>query len=91
MTKLFKLRIVTPDKVFYEGEVKELNTETLEGKREVLPMHAPLIAMLKPTTSKITKDNGEEKSFFTSSGILNVSNNEVTVLCDEAEQTKDVG
>lgn len=90
MSKLVKLKVVTPQKVFFEDEVKELDTETLEGKRGILPMHSPLIAILKPTVSKITKENGDEKKFFSSTGILKVSSEEVTMLCDAAEWPEDI-
>ncbi|MFU0824857.1 F0F1 ATP synthase subunit epsilon [Clostridium sp.] len=90
MPKLFKLKIVTPVKIFFEGEVKELNTETLEGKRGILPMHSPLIAMLRPTVSKVMLENGEEKKFFSSTGILKVSDGEVLMLCDAAEWPEDI-
>ncbi|KYH29376.1 MULTISPECIES: F0F1 ATP synthase subunit epsilon [Clostridium] len=90
MLKLFKLKIVTPVKIFFEGQVKELDTETLGGKRGILPMHSPLIAMLKPTVSKVILENGEEKKFFSSTGILKVSDGEVLMLCDAAEWPEDI-
>lgn len=85
MSNLLKLKIVTPDEVLFQGKVKKLSTETLEGKIEILPMHSPLIAALKSTTSKMIKDDGEEMQLSSSEGILKVNNEEVLMLCDEAK------
>lgn len=85
MPNLIKLKVMTHEKVLYEGEIKKLATETEEGKRTILPTHSPLIAILRPSISTILDSNGEEKEFVTSSGILRVTKNEIIMLCDAAE------
>ena len=39
MAKTFKLKIVTPEKIFFEGEAEKINLETTEGKTEILANH----------------------------------------------------
>ncbi|KEI00300.1 F0F1 ATP synthase subunit epsilon [Clostridium botulinum] len=90
MAKTFKLRVVTPEKIFFDGEAEKINLETTEGRREVLPMHSSFISILNPTTSKIITSENEEKRFFSSSGILKVNNEEVIMLCDAAEWPEDI-
>lgn len=85
MSKFIKLIVRTPLKTFYEGKIKELMTETTEGGRSILPNHAPLIAILRPNITIIIEDNGEEKEFFCSSGVLRVNKDETEILCDAAE------
>jgi len=90
MSKFIKLIVRTPLKTFYEGEIKELMTETTEGGRSILPNHAPLIAILRPNIANIIEANGEEKKFFCSSGVLRVKKNEIVILCDAAEWPSEI-
>ncbi|MGY0374369.1 F0F1 ATP synthase subunit epsilon [Clostridium sp. JNZ J1-5] len=90
MPNLIKFKVITPNKSFYEGDIKELITETVEGERAILPLHSPLIAMLRPAITTIVEGNGEEKKFFSSSGILKVNKGEVTMLCDAADWPEDI-
>lgn len=64
MGKFINLKILTPDKEFYNEQIVQLNTESIEGKIGILPQHIPLIAVLKPNISKITTAKGEKKMFF---------------------------
>lgn len=90
MSNLIKFKVITPNKSFYEGDIKELITETVEGERAILPLHSPLISMLRPAITTIVEGNGEEKKFFSSSGILKVNKGEVTMLCDAADWPEDI-
>ncbi|KOA18352.1 ATP synthase epsilon chain [Clostridium homopropionicum DSM 5847] len=90
MSKFIKLIVRTPQKTFYNGEIKELMTETIEGRRSILPDHAPLIAILRPNITTIIGVNGEEKNFFCSSGVLRVNKDETVILCDAAEWPSEI-
>lgn len=43
----FKLRIITPDRVFYEGDANMVELNTTEGEIGVLPGHIPMTVFLK--------------------------------------------
>ena len=45
--KSFHLRIITPDRVFYEGEANMVEFNTTEGQIGVLPGHIPLTVIIK--------------------------------------------
>lgn len=83
MAEKIKLRIITPNKEFYNGEVSDLHIESVNGKMEILPGHVPLISILKPTISKLVEE--EKKIFFSSSGIIKVSKDKIIMLCDACE------
>lgn len=47
----FLLRIITPDRIFYENQVKMVEFNTTEGEIGVLPGHIPLTVIVKPRYS----------------------------------------
>ena len=52
--KDFQLRIITPERVFYEGTVDMVEFNTTEGQIGVLPGHIPLTVIVKPGILHIT-------------------------------------
>jgi len=82
MSKL-NLRIVTPDKMIYEGEVVRISAIGPDGLFTVLPRHAPMIATLARGEMKIEE---ESKTFYVmaDSGLLDVSDNQVSIIAQSA-------
>ena len=56
--KSFNLRIITPDRIFYEGEVDMVEFNTTEGQVGVLPGHIPLNVIVKPGILNIHESVG---------------------------------
>jgi len=90
MRNSFNLNILTPDKVFYKGEVKELITENVYGDIEILNNHIAIITLLKPNLTKFIDLNGKEYKAFVSTGILKVRDNEMNILCDACEWPNEI-
>jgi len=82
MTK-FKIRLVSPEGVKYEGEVDEAVLPTKEGEIGILANHEPLIALLSPGEIKL-KDGGHEHFLATYGGVVKVGNNLVEILAESA-------
>ena len=75
-----KLSIVSPKKTFYEGEVKSVKMQGIDGKFQVLNDHAPLISALCKGEIKIEEESGEQKSFAINSGLVELAKNEIHIL-----------
>ena len=61
----YKLRIITPDRVFYEGTADMIEFNTTEGEIGVLPGHIPMTVIIKPGVLTITeKDEVKEAADF---------------------------
>ena len=90
MDNILKLTIVTPEKQVYTGEVVEIVTESEIGGIGFLPNHVPMVTVLKPSVTTITKKDGEKLKIFTSSGISNISNNDIKLMCDAAEWPEEI-
>ncbi len=87
---MFKLSIVTPEKIFYESQVKSLIVPGTEGYLGVLSNHAPLITALKPGKIEFTDADDDEHIIAVSGGFLEVSGNVATLLADSAEDSGDI-
>jgi len=87
---MFKLSIVTPEKVFYESQVKSLIVPGTEGYLGVLSNHAPLITALQPGKIEFTDAEDDQHVVAVSGGFLEVSDNVATLLADSAEDSGDI-
>lgn len=85
MKDTLKLSILTPDRVLFSGEVKELITENELGRMSILPNHVAMICSLVPAVTTFVEGNNNEKKVFSSSGVLKVNENEIEMLCETAE------
>ena len=61
MADTFHLRITSPDRVFYEGEVTMVEINTTEGEIGVLPNHIPLTSVLAPGACYIHLPDADPK------------------------------
>lgn len=90
MKDTLKLSILTPDRVLFSGEIKELKTENELGRISILPNHVAMICSLIPTVTTFIEENNNEKKFFSSSGVLKVKENEIEMLCETAEWPEEI-
>lgn len=78
----FTLKIVTPEKVVYEGWVTSLVAPSTEGYLGVWAHHAPLLATLGEGTITV-RAKDQTTSYRVNGGFLEVRDNQATVLVDE--------
>ena len=74
------LSIVSPEETLYEGEVKSVKMQGIDGKFQVLNDHAPLISALSKGDIVIEEISGEKKSFAINSGLVELAKNEIHIL-----------
>lgn len=82
---MFRLSIVTPEKVFFDAQVKSLTVPGTEGYLGILAHHAPLISALKPGKLEFRDATDTVQVVAVSGGFLEVSNNVATILADAVE------
>ena len=83
MTRLY-LKVVTPDKLFFEGEIDMLVARTIEGDVGILLNHSPLVTILD-IGRLVIKDGDERKVAACAGGYIDVRNNYITVVSDACE------
>lgn len=79
----FKIKVVTYEEKVLEQEAEFVLVRTTEGDMGILPNHSPFIAGLSTGEMKI-RLNGKEDKYFVSEGLLEISNNVVTIIASEA-------
>ncbi len=99
MADLFKLRIITPDRVFYEGEAEMVEFNTTEGEIGIYKKHIPMTIIIKPGILTITEES-ETKTAALHAGFAEILPDQVTIMAeiiewpveidqDRAEQAKE--
>ncbi len=81
--------VLTPQQRIFEGEVEQVTAPGGDGELTVLPRHASLLTTLKLGEMRV-RVRGEDEGIFVAGGFLEVNNNVVTVLADDAERASDV-
>ena len=80
----FKCEVLTPEGEVFNDEVEMVSTRTSVGSIGVLANHAPLMAILDPTELRLYKSESDVTRFAQGEGYLQVVNNEVLLLVEEA-------
>ncbi len=88
--KSFKLQIVTPQRVVFNGEVISFTAPGTVGSFQVLYNHAPLLSSITIGEAKLTDTQGKEIHYATSGGFVEVKDNEVTLLAETAEKADEI-
>ena len=84
MADLFKLKIVTPDKIFYEGDAIMVELTTTEGQIGVYANHIPLTAIVSPGVLKIHEEGGVKEAALMS-GFIEILPERITIMAEVAE------
>ncbi len=85
----FLLRIITPDRVFYENQVKMVEFNTTEGEIGVLPGHIPLTVIIKPGILNITEGEGDKEAAL-HAGFAEILPEQVTILAEIIEWPEEI-
>lgn len=83
------LKIITPNRVFYEGEAEMVELNTSEGEIGVLPGHLPMTVIVKPGVLTITEPEGE-KTAALHAGFVEILPDQVTILAEIIEWPNEI-
>ena len=78
----FNLEIVTPDKQVFSGTVQSVQVPGAQGSFQILYNHAPIISTLGRGKVKVVEENGNELTYNTQDGVVEVLNNKAIVLVE---------
>ncbi len=91
---MFRFRLVAISGVKYDDQVAEVILPTLDGEIGVLQDHMPLVSVATNgaiAIRKQAKDSDLAREYFaTNGGVIEVADNELRVLVDEADNAEDI-
>ncbi len=87
--KLFRLQVISPDRIFYDDEVEMVEVRTTEGEMGVLKDHIPLTAIIEPGILKIHESGGIKEAALLE-GFIEVLKDKVTILAESCEWPEEI-
>lgn len=87
--KMFQVKIITPDRIFYTGEAEMIEFTTSSGQIGVYKKHIPLTTVLAPGAVIIHEAEGE-KIAAVHAGFAEILPEQVTLLAEIAEWAEEI-
>ena len=85
----FKLQIITPDGVFFDGMTENVIVRTTVGDKGILAHHEPYVAALTISRFKV-KIDGEFRYGAISSGVIKVGKDKTVILAQSCEWAEEI-
>jgi len=89
MSKLFNLKIFTPEREFFNGDVEGISAYAPDGSVMILADHAPLIMPVSIGNIGI-KQNGKWEQSVNSEGFLEVRHDGVVIFVQSCEHPEEI-
>lgn len=91
---MIKFKLVTLGGVKFDEDVSEVILPTLDGYIGVLTNHMPLVSVATTGIISVRKNSNDPDDFMehfaSNGGVIEVSNNVLSVLVDEADHADDI-
>ena len=85
----FLLKIITPDRVFFEEEASMVEFNTTEGEIGVYKNHVPMTVIIKPGILTITQEGGVKEAAL-HAGFVEILQDTVTILAEIIEWPEEI-
>ncbi|MBQ7266492.1 MAG: ATP synthase F1 subunit epsilon [Firmicutes bacterium] len=90
MANKINLKIVTPSRVMYDGEVSMVILRSKSGDVGILPNHQPMVTVLDYGVMKLYNEGEEIKRAAVLGGYAHISEEGVYVLTDASEWSDEI-
>jgi len=89
MAKLFGVKVICPERIFFEGEAEMLEMKTTEGEIGVLADHIPLTAIIAPGVLRIKNAEGTKEAAL-NEGFVEILGDKVIILAESCEWPEEI-
>lgn len=89
MAEEFLLKVITPERVFYEERVTMVEFNTTEGEIGIYKDHIPLTVIVKPGILTITTSEGIKNAAL-HSGFAEILQDRITILAEVVEWPEEI-
>jgi F-type H+-transporting ATPase subunit epsilon len=90
MATPFTVKIITPEKTFFDGETEMLIVRTSEGELGIMANHISLVVNLPSSPLRLQNEDGSWHTASISTGLLKVGDNKATVIAAAVEWAEDI-
>lgn len=91
---MIKFQIITLSGVKFDEEVYEIQLPTPDGQIGIFPNHMPLVSLAVPGLIAVRRkerdSNAQAEYFATDGGVIEILDNTVRILADEAVHAEDI-
>lgn len=87
---LMKLEIITPERIFYQGDVSMVELTTTEGEVGIYPKHIPMTMIIAPGILTVTESDGTKKQAALMKGFLEVTQDSMNILAEVIEWPEEI-
>ena len=84
-----KVKIMSPERVFYEGEATFIEFNTTAGVRGIYPKHVPTTMVIQPGVLKIVEAEGEKQAAL-HTGFVEVLQDSIIMLAESVEWPEEI-
>lgn len=88
--KKFRLEVISPERIFYSGDVEMLELTTTEGEIGIYADHIPLTTIIAPGVMTITETGSQLKQAAVLEGFMEITQEKVTVLAQSCEWPEEI-
>lgn len=87
--KAFELKIITPDRIFYEGMAEMVEFNTTEGEIGIYKNHIPMTVIVSPGILTITEEE-ETKEAALHAGFAEILPDKITIMAEIVEWPSEI-
>ncbi len=88
--KKFQLEVISPERVFYTGDVEMVELTTTEGDIGIYAGHIPLTTIVAPGVLTITESSSQLKEAAVLEGFMEITPEKVTILAQSCEWPEEI-
>lgn len=82
--RTMEVKIIAPDRVFFEGQASFVEFNTIEGIIGLYPKHIPMTVVIAPGVLKIVTDEGDKIAAL-HSGFAEILGDSIKILAESVE------
>lgn len=90
MAKLFRLKVNTPNGIFFEDDIFQIELKTANGYIGILADHAPVIGAIVPSVCYIRDNRNNRLPAVINNGIFKMDGKTINVITDFFDFTKNI-
>jgi F-type H+-transporting ATPase subunit epsilon len=87
--KTMHLKVIAPERIFYDGDVEMVEFRTTEGNRGVMPGHVAETCIIAPG-ELVIHENGQTRVAALHAGFLEIQPEEIRILAEIIEWPEEI-